>query len=332
MRPGRQRDPRAWSHIALTLSTAIMLAGCSFSGNPVRAAATDAAVAISTSPVVQSLASVGPPAQAAPVTAEKTTAASATAAPDLNRLRKQLQDYLASQKGTYGVFVLDLATGKSVGINGDMVFPAASTFKLPMSLYILDQAARGKVSLHEKIAYTRADYEEGTGTLQEWIKPGNALTVRELIDLAITQSDNIATQMLLRRFGVQNVYDYMRRLGGKVTHYEAGVVGTTPREMAAYMRNAQGSHVIGNAELRAFLMQSLENTAFDDRTAAGVPDGVAVAHKIGTLPGVVNDVALVEAPEHPFIIAAFSLGVDERVAPAVISEMTKRVYEFLTAS
>lgn len=324
MRLGRQSDPSAWyrrcSWIIAPAIAAALLAGCSGSPSEPHIAVPEIGAQV-VAPPVQSQAEPAPVQPAAPAKA------------DLRQLRRQLQSYLADQEGTYGVFILDLTTGSGIGVNSDKVFPAASTFKLPMSLFILDQVARGRTSLYEKIAYTPADYEDGTGTLQDWIAEGDELTVRELVELAITQSDNIATQMLLRRFGPENVYAYMRdQLGGKVAFFDDTTLGTTPREMAAYMRLFQSGETLNDAELQKFLLRALENTAFEDRTAAGVPDGVAVAHKIGTLPGVVNDVALVEVPGHPFIVSAFSLDVNEDVAPAVISELTRRVYDFLISS
>lgn len=323
MRLGRRSDPSAWyrcrSWIIVPVLAAGLLAGCAAS--PSQAITVPDVGASVVAPAVPALVEPAPAEPAAP------------ANPDLRKLRRQLQTYLADQEGTYGVFILDLTTGKGVGVNSDKVFPAASTFKLPMSLYILDQVAKGQASLYERIAYTWADYEDGTGTLQDWIEEGNELTVRELVELAITQSDNIATQMLLRRFGEENVYAYMQeQLGGKVRYFDEATLGTTPRDMADYMRTFQSGQSLNDAELQQFLLSALENTAFEDRTAGGVPDGVAVAHKIGTLPGVVNDVALVEVPGHPFIISAFSLDVSEEVAPAVISEVTRRVYDFLTSS
>lgn len=250
--------------------------------------------------------------------------------PDMSALRRKIKDYLSQQEGTYGIYVIDLASGKTMGINATKPFPAASTFKLPMALYILDQVAQGKANLNEKLDYTDADYEEGTGILQDSIEEGEQHPVRELLELAITQSDNIATRMLLRRFGLDNVFAYQQKLGGQVSWYDDETLGTTPRDMAVYMRYVQNASAVSDPALRQFLLTALENTAFNDRTAAGVPQGVPVAHKIGTLPNVVNDVALVEAPDHPFIVAAFSTDVSEDEAPEVISEVTRQIYEFLT--
>jgi beta-lactamase class A len=266
---------------------------------------------------------VAPPVTAAPV---RPARSAPVADESLQSLKNQLEEYLQEQSGTYGVYVIDIATGTGVGINADMVFPAASTFKLPMAMYLLDLAERGQISLDETLTYTSDDYEEGTGTLQDWVGDGDELSVRELIQLAITESDNIATNMLMRRFGRENVYDFMHQIGGQVTTYE-DTNGTTPREMANYMRLAQTNKVVSDPQLRKFLIDLLSHTVFTDRAAAGVPDGVKVAHKVGTLPGVVNDVALVYAPHRTFVVSVFSTDVDDEAAPQVIAEITRRVYD-----
>lgn len=260
-----------------------------------------------------------------------TVQTSQPAAPDMRALRRELAAYLAREEGIYGITVIDLNSGATTGINQDKVFPTASTFKLPMALYILDQAAQGKIRLEEKIAYDPRDWEEGTGVIQIDVAPGARFTIRELVELAITESDNIATNMLMRRFGFQSVYAHMAKLGGKVTKYDAETIGSTPREMATYMRAAQGN-VLKNAKLTQFLVGALTRTAFEDRIAAGVPQDVAVAHKIGTLYGVVNDVGLVTAPHRPFVIAVMSMDVENDRAPVVIEELTRIVYRFLEAS
>ncbi|HEY3366281.1 MAG TPA: serine hydrolase [Symbiobacteriaceae bacterium] len=343
MRRKRSARPRKrhinWRWPAAALALAAVLAGCSalpklglpsavisFSGRADAQVQPAAPAPTAAVPDVQP----APPAVATPGVPKP--AVPTPAAPDLRTLQQEISDYVGRQDGTYGVYVIDIASGKGTGVNADMKFPTASTFKLPMAMYILNQVELGKAVLDQSLSYSAEDYEEGTGTLQDSVSEGDSFTVKELIDLAITQSDNIATNMLLRRFGRENVYAYMKKLGGKVTIYSdpenGSTTGTTPKEMANYMRLAYGKTAIGDAKLRQFLLDLLTHTAFDDRAAAGVPRGVKVAHKIGTLPNVVNDVALVYAPRRTFVVAVYSVGVEEETAAAVIAEVTRRVYDF----
>jgi len=309
---------RYGSRIALLLAAASLIAGCARPALVTGVGNADSQKITQAGAAIQAAAgATGPP------------MLSASATPDMSVLRRQLAQYLSRQEGTWGVYLIDLATGKGTGYNADKAFPAASTFKLPMAMYILDLAAQKKASLDEALTYTEADYEEGTGILQGSIGPDDEYTVRELIEFAITHSDNIATNMLLRRFGRANVFAYMNRLGGKVTLFDEETVGTTPREMATYMRLLQSKSGLGDSRLRQFLLKTLSQTEFADRAAAGVPEGVRVAHKIGTLPGVVNDVAMVFGPEHTFVIACYSMGVDEETAPDVIASVTQTVYQAL---
>lgn len=250
---------------------------------------------------------------------------------DLTSLTRELTSYLSEQDGAYGVAVIDLATGQSIGINADQTFPTASTFKLPMAMYILNQVEAGKASLADQIAYTADDYEEGTGSLQGSIYEGETYSVKDLVTLAITESDNIATNMLLRRFGRENVVAYARSLGATGTAIEDGSLVSTPKDMALFMRLAHSPEGIADQELRSFLANLLNQTVFHDRVEAGVPAGVRVDHKIGTLPNVVNDVGMVYAPGRNFVIAVLSSGVDEEIAPEVIAEITRKVYDFEVA-
>lgn len=251
-------------------------------------------------------------------------------APELSALQAEFEEYLAGYEGTFGIYLVDVRSGASLGINADTAFPAASTFRLPLAMYVLSRAARGEVGLSEAIDYEPSDWEEGTGILQGEVGPDFSLPIRTLLDYSIRYSDNIATNTLPRRFGKQNVIDYLGGLGGTVWSYDEMTNGTTPREMGQYLLQAATERsAIGSRRLQRMLLDLLASTAFTDRIPAGLPEGVRVEHKIGTLPGTVNDVAFVHAPERPFVLSVFSLDVPEETAIQVISALAERAYSFL---
>lgn len=249
------------------------------------------------------------------------------AVPDLDRLNQELKAMLAEAEGNYGIYLLDLQSQKSISINADTLFPAASTVKLPLVLYVMNQVAHGNSSLDEPLTYTDDDWEDGTGLLQAAVE-GDTFTVRELVDLSIQYSDNIAANLLMRRFGADRVGRYADRLGADATRIEPGAMATTPTDMARIVYAIATSDRAAPSELREYLLDLLSNTAFSDRIRAGVPPEVGVAHKIGTLPNVVNDVALVSG-EHPFILSVFSTDVAEEEGVAVIQAVAETTYRFL---
>ncbi len=244
-------------------------------------------------------------------------------------LEQLLQAYLATLNGTYGVAVTDLTTGATAAVLGDQVFVAASTFKVPLAMYVFSLVEAGEADLEEPVYYAPEDWEGGAGVLHGAI-PGDCYTVAELVNLALTVSDNIATNMLLRRFGDENVFGYMRELGGTVTNLETGRRATTPRDMALYIELLYRWAAREDGGLYRTLMGLLTQTAFSDRIAAGAPAGVPVAHKIGTLPAMVHDVGIVFLPDRPFAIAILSAGVNEQAAAARLADITRIVSAYLS--
>lgn len=257
--------------------------------------------------------------------------AQAAAPLDLAPLQTELQAYLSSKTGTYGLYLVDLATGAEMGILADHLFPSASTYKLPMVMYILNEIGQGRASFDEQITYTEQYWQDGTGLLQDVVMEGDTASVGLLIELSIIQSDNVAAEMLRGRFGSAAMFDYLRGLGGSQFYYDPETYGATPREMAGYLRALYRGEAIADPTLEAYLMDLLTRTAWHDRIDAGVPDGIPVAHKIGTLDGVINDAALVLLPGRPYVLVFYTEGIQSEDALQVSAEVSRRVYEYLTA-
>ncbi|MTI83755.1 MAG: hypothetical protein FH756_07585 [Firmicutes bacterium] len=241
-------------------------------------------------------------------------------------MQKELTRLLQNQKGTYGVFVKDLNTGHTFGVNHLETFHAASTIKLPVNLYLYEQMAKGKVNPSIELVYRQEHYEDGGSKLQN-DPVGSSYSIKQLSRYSIRYSDNIATNMLLSYLGYSNVKGYMASLGGKVIDYWDNT--TCPRDMALYMSRLV-KFTSQHPELGGQLMNDLENTIFNDRIPKLLPPRTKIAHKIGNWPptGTFNDVALVKHIESPYIIAVFSKntpGTDE--AFQVIQKVSKIVYD-----
>lgn len=246
---------------------------------------------------------------------------------DYRPLREDLRDYLSMQAGDYGFFFIDLRSGKTTGINDRAVFYAASTFKVPMTLYVYRRVAAGDLN-HAMLLEMRPEHMEGgTGSLQ-FSPAGTQISVAELARCAIVYSDNVAANMLLERVGRKAVKNYMTRLGGTVVKYEENE--TCPRDMALYMREVV--RFAGDNPWGEKLLDHLRNTIYTDRIPHPLPD-VPVAAKIGSWPitGTYNDVAYVEHPKRPYILAVFSRHTPGYgSAVRVIREVSRRIFDYQT--
>lgn len=269
------------------------------------------------------------PGQPPPAPAPPAPGATPRPTPDYRPLAEQLQAVRARWPGAViSIYFQDLTSGAEVSVDADRPLPAASTVKVPLVLYLNRLVADGKLDLRERVAYDPArDYATGAGVLQYDARPGDTYSLRVLANLAITISDNVATRMLLRRLGKENLADFMRSLGGE-TVYPEGRNVSTARDMGRYMR-AVLAFARERPDLGQRLLDDLAHSIWHVGLPGELPPHLIVAHKEGDLPeGVAADVGIVFS-ERPYILCILSEGwsdVDDGFR--AIAGISRIVYDF----
>lgn len=245
---------------------------------------------------------------------------------DPAQLKTEIETYLEGQVGTYGYHVVELDDGgRSFGARDDTYYTAASTVKVAVFAYLYNQIESGKINPDTVWAYTGADYETGTGSLQN-DAVGTRYKVSFLAERMIMNSDNVATNILMRNLGRTNIQNYLN----KNALAEVNVVSNdvTPRGMAKLLQLIyQGKLISGtNKEL---LFEYMKNSITPTRLVAGVPAEIEVAHKIGSWSEAISDIGIVFAPKRSYAIAVYSEGVAwGEETDAVIAKISQMVYEF----
>lgn len=262
-----------------------------------------------------------------PKTVKPETLKAATPKPDYGPIEKQIQAFLATRRATFGIYFKDLQSGASFGINENEPIPAASTRKVPLVLYLNDMAAGGKIDLKERVAYSKAaDHQTGAGALQFFARDGDTYSLRNLATLTIVLSDNVATNMLLRRLGKDNLADFMRGLGGK-TVFPGGQNLSTARDMGVYME-AVMDFARRQPDLGNRLLDDLAHSIWHFGLPGELPARLVVAHKEGDVIGVADDVGVVLG-RRPFILSVLSEGVDDTDQGfRDIARITRMAYDF----
>ncbi len=120
--------------------------------------------------------------------------------PRIRTLRTDLARIADASDGTLGVSITDLATSRNVSVRGGEQFPMASVVKLPVAVVLLSRVDAGALRLDEKLPVTRGDLRPPGPVLDRW-KPGLSLTLGELLDDMMIESDNTAVDLLIRRLG-----------------------------------------------------------------------------------------------------------------------------------
>lgn len=247
--------------------------------------------------------------------------------PDYQPLKTQLEDYVAGQPGTFGIYFMDLNSSASFDINGNEPIKAASTVKAPAVLYLNSLVAQGRLRWDDRVAYSsKQDYQEGSGILQYSARDGNTYSLRVLSNLAITISDNVAYNMLVHYLGKDTIAEFMRDMGGQ-TVFPNGENITTARDMGRYMKAAldfsRNNPVPGER-----LLDDMANPIYHVGLPGKLPPQIKVAHKEGDVWGVANDTGIVFA-RRPFILVVLSSGeTDVDKGFARIADISRMVYDY----
>jgi len=115
-------------------------------------------------------------------------------------LEERFRTIAASAGGEVGVSVLHLETGRGASLHGHERFPMASVFKLPVAIALLERVDRGALSLDQRVPIGAADLRPGGSghTIAERSPSGSiALSIAELLEAMLVDSDNTAADLLL---------------------------------------------------------------------------------------------------------------------------------------
>ncbi len=242
-------------------------------------------------------------------------------------LRQEILSYTATLPGTYAVYFKDLSTGQEMGINENTLLPVASCIKVPVVLYLYQQVAAHKLHWRDRIEYREADdFEQGSGALQYTVEDGNTFSLRCLSTVAITISDNIAHNMLVRYLGYDNVMAFIKNIGPD-TERPYGSASSTAKDLGSFME-AVDQFAKQNPSQGRRLINDLANSIFHVGIPGKLPPDLIVAHKEGSISGVDNDMGIVFS-QRPFILAVMSQGIsDEDTGFSDIAEISRLIYDF----
>jgi beta-lactamase class A len=210
-----------------------------------------------------------------------------------------------------GVAVLDLTDQRAYYLNADAVYPTASTIKLAVLGELYRQHERGG-KLDEVYVANAKDFVGGEGALQAMTPGVTRLTNRDLAALMVTLSDNAATNVLIKRVGMDNVNAWLQQLDLEHTRLRRQMLDVnaaregrentaTPRELVALLRAVHEGRAFNKKNTEAYIaMLSLPRISYLARL---LPSDLQVASKQGNLDGVRNDAGIVYVPGRPFAIA-----------------------------
>jgi beta-lactamase class A len=243
-------------------------------------------------------------------------AASPAAAPNgpLAQLQARLDSAVDHAPGRVGIAVEDLATGMTTGVNAGTSLPAASTIKIPVMVEVFRQMADGDIDLNTKLHLRESDRDDGWGDMA-YARANTQRTVEQLLRLMIDDSDNTATNMLIRLVGRQKVNRTMAELGLRDTNLGDYIRSATdgiryslrssPRDMVKLLDSIARRKLVdawSSGEMLAILTGQTHNGLLPQP----LPKKLQIAHKTGSLHDTLNDVGIVFRANEPYVIAVMT--------------------------
>lgn len=130
---------------------------------------------------------------------------------DFKTLTTQINSITKSADGNFGVYIKSMSSGESLSYNADRTWYLASGVKLAVALELYNQVNSGKISLSDKIQITSADHRDGAG-VTSFQAQGSFVTYRFLLEQMMVESDNTATDLLIKKLGLENINSYVTNL------------------------------------------------------------------------------------------------------------------------
>lgn len=268
------------------------------------------------------------------------------------QLHQQLERIAAEAQGRVGVAcslpgkALDCDLAASAG------YPMQSTFKLPLAVVALHRVEQGKLSLDQTlhIVPSQLAAPDDYSPLRDEHPHGAVdISIRELIQRAVTQSDNVAGDTLMRTVGggaaatayfrsigiegIRIVYTEQQQNRDERLQYRNSA---TPRAYVALLRRLADNSPLTPEHTQLLLEAMAASHTGDHRLKGLLPPGTPVADKTGTSGSgrptinATNDAALITLPDGRKL--AVAVLVADASAPfavreQVIAQIGKAIFE-----
>ncbi len=262
--------------------------------------------------------------------------ASIASADGHNSLIKTVESIASEIEARVGFAAYDLESGQRWEYQADQRFAMSSTFKTLACAALLHRVDAGQENLERTVSFSESDLVTYSPITEKYAG-GQAMTLSDLCEAALTMSDNTAANLILRSLGgPEKVTSFARRLGDDVTRLDRWETElneaapgdnrdtTTPNAM---VKNLQ-SLLLGDAlsgKSREQLHDWLKrNQVADGLFRAVVPEGWIVADRTGAGGfGSRSITAIIWPPERQPIVVALYLTQTE----ASFSERNEAIAE-----
>lgn len=190
-----------------------------------------------------------------------------------------------------------------VAFGETIAFPSASLIKVAIACAAVDAS---DLDLTDSISVSQLD-ETFYCSILKAFDPGDGISLKALIGLMLIVSDNPATTGILNAVGHPAVTQWLHKNGLSQSTFSIGFEDThLGAPLRANVTTAEDClrllQIVDQTADYAFIKTMLANNLRNERIPKRLPDHAVIAHKTGTLSGLMHDIAIVQSPEAAFYL------------------------------
>lgn len=268
-------------------------------------------------------------------------------------LAPRLAERVHASGAEVGLFFRTLDGRDSLSLSPDLRFHAASTMKVPVMIQLFRDADSGRVRMKGRIDVRRTFRSILDGSAYDldpsadsdsslYARVGGQATLRELVELMITRSSNLAANLLIEVVSAARANRTAHLLGADsiavlrgvedIPAFHAGLNNTTTaRDLGVLLWAIAQGQAASPAACRE-MIAVLQRQRFNDGIPALLPRGTRVAHKTGEITGINHDAGIVYPRRGtPYVLVVLTRGIeDQKTSSRLIADLSLMVYRHVT--
>jgi len=275
--------------------------------------------------------------------------ATAATLPDLSSLA-------APAQGQVGAAFSIIETEKAYAFHGNDKFPMQSVYKLPIAFYVMRRVDRERMALNQLVQILPKDYVRPGqhSPIRDRYPQGTSMTLAEVLEFAVAQSDGSASDVLLRivegpemvdsmlqlfKIGEMRVLNTEKQIGAKdSTQYKNY---STPIAAIQLLHALMNPRALSQPSRETLLGWMTNTPTGANRIKGELPPGTPVAHKTGTsgtrdgVTAATNDIGIVTLPDGRHLAIAIFIRdskADLAMRESVIARIARAAYDWALAS
>lgn len=227
-----------------------------------------------------------------------------------------------------GIYIQNINTGAWLGINERENFIPASLLKVPIAMGIYKKIETGDLNIDDELVVEDVDIDGGAGVVERFAA-GQSYTVRELLEMMLSLSDNTAKNILKRNLKPEELNIVFTHVGISNPYIEQNDNQyVNPRQYERLFKALYYSTFL-KAENSQAILNYLTDTRAESLLAAKLPWNIQVAHKYGERLDALHDCGIVYHPKNPYFICVMTSKIEITKAKELINDISRQVYDYI---